>query len=134
MKLIRVLIVDDHPLMRSALDVAISTASDMEVVAEASTGLDVAHLVSTLKPDVIIMDLMMPKMNGLEAIDELSHQNPNIYILVLSSAVDEDTIVKAFQLGAIGYITKDAQRDELIRAIHRVALGEIYLPLKLRED
>jgi DNA-binding NarL/FixJ family response regulator len=128
---IRVLIVDDHPLMRNALEAAISAASDMEVVAQAKDGLDALPLVATSKPDVIIMDMIMPIMDGLETIAELSKENADIRILVLSSAADEDKIVKAMQLGALGYITKDTHRDDLIKAIRSVAMGETFLPPKI---
>ena len=127
-KSIRVLIVDDHPLLRNALVAAINITPDMEVVAEASTGLDAMALVPAHNPDVILMDLMMPKMDGLEAIATLCSMIPHPHILVLSSSSDEAKILKVVSSGALGYISKNAHRDEIIKAIRSVAMGEFYLP------
>jgi DNA-binding NarL/FixJ family response regulator len=127
----KVLIVDDHPLMRNALEASINIAPDMEVVAEATTGLDALALVPAHKPDIILMDLMMPKMDGFEAISALCEIDPDCRILVLSSATEETKIVRAIQSGAMGYITKNAHRDELVKAIRSVAAGETYLPPKV---
>ena len=131
MKIIRVFIVDDHPLMRNALEMAIEAASDMQIVGEAINGMEALHLIPQIESDVVLMDLMMPEMNGLEAIRALINLLPEIRILILSSLDKEADILQAVQLGALGFITKSAQRDELLQAIRTVGAGEAYLPPKI---
>ena len=131
MKIIRVFIVDDHPLMRNALEMAIEAASDMQIVGEAINGMEALHLIPQIESDVVLMDLMMPEMNGLEAIRALTNLLPEIRILILSSLDKEADILQAVQLGALGFITKSAQRDELLQAIRTVDAGEAYLPPKI---
>ncbi|MBC8333505.1 MAG: response regulator transcription factor [Anaerolineae bacterium] len=131
MKIIRVFIVDDHPLMRNALEMAIEAASDMQIVGEAINGMEALHLIPQIESDVVLMDLMMPEMNGLEAIRALINLLPEIRILILSSLDKEADILQAVQLGALGFITKSAQRDELLQAIRTVDAGEAYLPPKI---
>lgn len=128
MKPARVFIVDDHPLMRNALEMAIDATSDMEIVGQAADGQEALRLIPLVEPDVILMDLMMPEIGGLDAIRALTFLQADPHILVLSSLEDEDTILQAVQMGALGYITKNAQRDELLRAIRKVSVGEAYMP------
>ncbi|MBT3392020.1 MAG: response regulator transcription factor [Chloroflexi bacterium] len=131
MKTIRVFIVDDHPLMRNALEMAIEAAFDMKIAGEAINGKEALHLIPRVETDVVLMDLMMPEMTGLEAIQALTNLLPDIRILVLSSLDKEADILQAVQLGALGFITKNAQRDELLQAIRTVGAGEAYLPPKI---
>jgi DNA-binding NarL/FixJ family response regulator len=128
MKKYRVFIVDDHPLMRIALGQVINAVSDLEVVGEAVQGAAALEAIPALKPDIVIMDLLMPKMDGLTAIRLLKQQHPEIAILVLSSATDDAKISQAMKLGAAGYLTKGSQREDLITAMRTVAGGEVYLP------
>lgn len=125
---IKVLIVDDHPLMRDALKTALEDESDITVVAEASNGTEAIALVAQHRPDIILMDLLMPGMSGLEAITRLVDADPNIKILVVTSLEDEGKITSAIQAGALGYFPKTAARPFLLEAIHRVADGVPYLP------
>ncbi|MBC8507890.1 MAG: response regulator transcription factor [Chloroflexi bacterium] len=127
----RVFIVDDHPLMRSALQAAIDAVPDMEVVGQAVDGEEALSLIPAAQPDLVIMDLMMPKMNGWSAIAALKESPDQVPILALSSTTEEEKIFEAIQGGALGYVAKDVQRDELIRAIRLVAKGEAYLPPKI---
>ncbi|MBM3146026.1 MAG: response regulator transcription factor [Chloroflexi bacterium] len=131
MKPIRVFVVDDHPLMRNALEMTIEAAFDMQIVGQASNGKEALRLIPLVEPDIVLMDLMMPEMGGLEVIHVLSGSHPGIRTLVLSSLDWEDDILKAIQSGASGYITKSAQRDELLQAVRTVNAGEVYLPPKI---
>lgn len=128
MKPIRVFIVDDHPLMRSALDMAISAAEDMQIVGEASNGAKALNIIPSVEVDVVLMDLMMPQGSGLAAIRALKNENTDVRILVLTSLDKEKDIIEAVQAGAQGYITKNAQREQLLQAIRTVHAGEAYLP------
>jgi two-component system response regulator NreC len=128
---IKIFIVDDHPLMQQALKTSILTEEDMEVVGTAADGAEAIDLIPTLQPQLIIMDLMMPNMDGLTATRSLTQRCPEIPILVLSSLEKEESIFKAVHAGARGYLTKDVQHEELINAIRSVSAGQSYLPAKI---
>ena len=128
MDLIKILIVDDHPMMREALQMAFEGEDDLEMIAEAPNAIEALKLLETLKPDVIMMDLMMPEMSGLEAIGKIFDKNPQTKILVLSSMEDEEKIIAAVQAGALGYYPKTAPREYLLEAIRKVADGVPYMP------
>ena len=128
MSKIGILIVDDHPLMREALRAAVEDEPDMEVVGEAVNGSEAVALAQELAPDVILMDLLMAGMDGLEATVAILTQQPQTKILILTSLSNEDKVLAAVQAGALGYITKEAPRAELLHAIRRMAAGEPVLP------
>lgn len=125
---IKLLIVDDHPMMREALITALTEEKDMEVIAEASGGIEGMKLAEECRPDLILMDLLMPGMDGLEAIGRILEANPQAKILVVTSLEDEDKILAAIQAGALGYFPKTAPRIYLLEAIRKVADGIPYLP------
>jgi NarL family two-component system response regulator LiaR len=125
---IRLVITDDHPMMREALLTALAEEPDMKVVGEASSGLEVLKLAQKYQPDVILMDLLMPGMDGLEAIGRILEANPEAKILVITSLEDEDKILAAIQAGALGYFPKTAPRAYLLEAIRKIADGVPYLP------
>lgn len=125
---IKLLIVDDHPMMREALIAALVEEKDMEVIGEASDGLEGMKLALACNPNVILMDLLMPDMDGLEAITEIIRSNPEARILVVTSLEDEDKVLAAIQAGALGYFPKSAPRAFLLEAIRKVADGIPYLP------
>lgn len=125
---IRILIVDDHPLMREALQTALADETDMEFVGEASDGREALTAAQELQPDIILMDLLMPGMDGLEAVGRLFAENPQVRILVLTSLENEEKILAAIQAGALGYFPKSAPRAYLLEAIRKVADGIPYLP------
>lgn len=127
MKMIRVLIADDHPIVRDSLRTLISTESDLELVGEAVNGEEAVNKANDLKPDVILMDLVMPVKDGLQAIGEIKHAHPEISILVLTSFSDEDKVFPAIRAGALGYILKDSSPQQLLKAIHDVYRGEASL-------
>jgi NarL family two-component system response regulator LiaR len=128
MKKIKILIVDDHPMMREALTTALSEEADMNVVGEASDGAEGIKLAVELKPDVILMDLLMPGMDGLKAIAGTLEVIPDAKILVVTSLEDEDKILSAIQAGALGYFPKTTPRIFLLEAIRKVSDGIPYLP------
>lgn len=128
MKKIKVLITDDHPMMREALLAALEDEPNIEVVGEAGNGFEALERLKTLVPDVVLMDLLMPGMSGLEVIAELQKSQPQIKVLVVSSLEDEEKILAAIQAGALGYFPKTAPRTYLIEAIQKVADGVPYLP------
>ncbi|MFQ5813346.1 MAG: response regulator [Anaerolineae bacterium] len=128
MKQIRVLVVDDHPLMREALCAAIGAETDMEVAGEAGGGREAVEQARVLQPDVIVMDLLMPGMDGLEAIATIQAEFPQVRMLALTSSTEESKVLAAVQAGALGYLLKDAHREELLQAIRQVSQGNAYLP------
>lgn len=125
---IRILIVDDHPLMREALQTALADEIDMDVIGEASDGREALTATQKLQPDIILMDLLMPGMDGLEAVGRLFAENPQVRVLVLTSLENEEKILAAIQAGALGYFPKSAPRAYLLEAIRKVADGIPYLP------
>lgn len=128
MKKIKILIVDDHPMMREALVIALDDEADLQLVGEANNGVEALKQAAKLKPDVILMDMLMPEMNGLEAIAKLQELNPQVKVMVVSSLEDEEKILAAVQAGALGYFPKTAPRQYLLEGIRKVADGVPYLP------
>ncbi len=126
-QLIGVLIVDDHAIVREGLRAVIGLESDMQVVGEAKDGNEAIALSRHLKPDVILMDLLMPNKGGIEAIREILEENPNHRILVLTSFAEVDKILPTIRSGALGYIVKNSSPGELLRAIRDVAKGAVYM-------
>ena len=121
---LRILIADDHPLVRSGLRALLAVAEDMEVVGEAATGEEAVTLAQTLQPDVMVMDLRMPGINGIEATRRVVQANPQIRILVVTLFEDDDSVFAALRAGARGYILKDANEVEVVRAIRAVSSGD----------
>lgn len=126
-KIIRVLIADDHPIIRDSLRTLISTEPDLKLVGEAVNGDEAVKKAIELEPDVILMDLVMPVKDGLQAISEIKHVQPEVSILVLTSFSDEDKVFPAIRAGALGYLLKDSSPQELLKAIHDVYRGEASL-------
>lgn len=123
----RVMIVDDHQMMRQGLCSLLEKAMDVEVVGEAANGRDCLALAKQKKPDIIVMDINMPDMNGVEATRQLRKALKDVNILVLSMSTDKRQVQDALQAGAKGYIVKDSAFDELIRAIGCIMDGDSYL-------
>jgi NarL family two-component system response regulator LiaR len=121
---IRVYITDDHQIVRRGIRQLLSTEAGIEVVGEASNGKDAVADMDKLKPDIVLMDLVMPVMDGIEAIRQIKAGNPSIQILVLTSFATDDKVFPAIKAGALGYLIKDTSPDELINAIHQVHKGE----------
>jgi NarL family two-component system response regulator LiaR len=121
---IRVLIVDDHTIVRKGIRIFLSEMSDIQVVGEAENGLDAISLAKQLEPDVILMDLLMPKMDGIDATRQITAKQPKVRVLVLTSFVGDEKIFPAIKAGAMGYLLKDSEPSELIQSIYRVYRGE----------
>lgn len=124
---IRILMADDHPVVRAGIRGMLETQPDFEVIAEAENGKEAVEAASKLTPGVILMDLRMPIMEGVEAISKIKAQHPEIHILVLTTYDTDADIVRAVEAGATGYLLKDAPRDELFRAVRATARGETVL-------
>jgi DNA-binding NarL/FixJ family response regulator len=131
MPAIRIVIVEDHPLMRQALQMAVEAEPDMQVVGLAAQGDAALQSVAANQPDLVLLDLLMPHMDGFEVIRRLTSEYPEIKILVVSSVTEPDKILQAVSSGASGYLTKDADRPEVIAAIRAIAAGDSYLPPKI---
>lgn len=125
-----VLIADDHPLFRKGLRALLSATPDFDIVGEATTGQEAVELAAELQPDVILMDLQMPGINGVEATRQILHTSPHIRILVVTLFEDDASVFTALRAGARGYVLKDAQEEEMLRAIRAVGSGEaIFSPV-----
>lgn len=121
---IRVLVVDDHDIVRQGLRAMLEAKPDIEVAGEAADGFQAVEMALKVKPDVILMDLEMPRRNGICAIHDIKAKMPGARILVLSSFSDDAQIVEAVHAGALGYLLKTANLNELVDAIHRVNIGQ----------
>lgn len=121
---IRILMADDHPVVRRGLRTLINSEPGMELVDEAADGVEAVEKVKMHQPDVILLDLMMPRMGGLEAIGEIKKDNPEARILILTSFAEDDKVFPAIKAGALGYLLKDSSPDELLEAIRDVYRGE----------
>jgi DNA-binding NarL/FixJ family response regulator len=124
MEPLRILIADDHPLFRHGIQALLGATPDFEVVGEAKTGEEVIALAETLQPDVILMDIQMPGVNGVEATRRILHTSPQIRILMVTMFEDEASIFTAMRAGARGYVLKDTEKTEMLRAIRAVGSGE----------
>ena len=124
---IRILLVDDHSVVRQGLRMFLSLDSDLEMVGEASNGAEGLEQARRLKPDVVLMDLVMPMMDGITAIQILRKEFPEIEVVALTSILEDEKVIGAIRAGAIGYLLKDTQADELCRAIKAAANGQVQL-------
>ena len=124
---IRVVLADDHTLVRAGIRALLEKLPDVHVVAEASDGREAVHLVTTTQPDVVLMDIAMPGLNGLEATRRLVKEFPAIRVLILSMHKNEEYVWQTLRAGAVGYLLKDADLAELVLAITAVTRGETYL-------
>jgi DNA-binding NarL/FixJ family response regulator len=123
-KKIRLLISDDHPVVRAGIGGMLSGEEDFEVVAEATNGSEAVDLANRMKPDVILMDLRMPEMDGVEAISRIKERHPEMNILVLTTYESDADVLRALERGATGYMLKDAPREDLFEAIRATAEGK----------
>ena len=128
--MIRVLIVDDHPVVRSGLEQLLGGAADITVVGSAADGAEAVALTHERHPDVVLMDLSMPGTGGIEATRRIRAAEPAVHVVVLTSFSDRERILDAVDAGAIGYLLKDADPDELLRGIRAAAQGEAPLAPK----
>ena len=124
MKPIRILVVDDEAVVRDGIVAILSFQKDIKVVAEAENGIKAIELAKIHKPDVVLLDMQMPKLGGLDAIPQLITTSPNSRILVLTSFSEADRVYQCIKAGALGFLLKDAKRDQLLQAIRDVANGQ----------
>ena len=124
---IRLLIVDDHPIVRDGLRAVFESEAAFEVVGQAADGAEAVDRAGALGADVVLMDLRMPRMSGVEAIRRLRETAPDIRVLVLTTFDSDTDVLPAVEAGATGYLLKDAPRDELLRAVHAAYLGQAVL-------
>ena len=127
MDTIKLLLVDDHDVVRTGLRSFLETQPGVEVVAEAKNGLQALERAKDAQPDIVLMDITMPDMDGMEATQQLKKLYPDCQVLVLTVHADKQYFMKMLSVGASGYITKQAAADELIAAIQAVAAGHVYL-------
>ena len=121
---LRILVAEDHPLFRKGMISLLSSFPEFEVVGEATTGEEAVACATELQPDVILMDLQMPEVNGIEATRRVLQKNPSIRVLVVTLFEDDDSVFMALRAGARGYILKDADEEEMVLSIRAVGKGE----------
>ena len=124
---IRVLLVDDHTVVRRVLRGFFDLLDDIEVVGEAENGRRAVALVDELRPDVVLMDIVMPAMDGIEAIGEIKRRHADVEVVALTSFIEEDRVTAALEAGATGYLLKDAEADDVAAAVRRAHAGEVHL-------
>ena len=130
---VRILLVDDHPMIRQGLHSLLSDVSDFQIIDEASDGLEAIRKIELTKPDILIMDMMMPNLNGLEVLSRIKKISPNTRTIIFSMQSAEPYVVEALRAGAAGYILKETGPGELISAIQSVSQGYRYLSEQLSE-
>ncbi len=124
---IRIIIADDHAVLRHSLSKSLQSETDMEVVAQAKDGRSTVELVKELVPDVVIMDIGMPDLNGIEATRQIIQKFPNVKVIALSMHSGKNFVIEMFKAGACGYLLKDCEFDELVNAIRVVAANKTYI-------
>jgi len=124
---VRVLLVDDHQMVRQGLIFFLSTQPGIVVVGQAGSGEEALRQIDTLLPDVVLMDIVLPQMNGIEALRRISAAHPEINVIMLSSFIDDVKLKEAIEAGAAGYLMKDVDPEELAAAVHATRRGELYL-------
>ncbi len=128
--MIKVLVVDDHPVFRKGVRALLEGAGDISVIGEAGTGTDGIEAAIRLQPDIVIMDLMLPDLTGLEATSQIHERAPEIRVLVLTSNNESDALVPALKAGATGYVLKSETRLELVNAVRSIAQGKSLVPIE----
>jgi two-component system response regulator NreC len=132
--MIKIVIADDHRIVRQGVHVLLEAEPDFSVLAEAKDGLEAVHMVERFHPDVLLLDLIMPEMNGLEVTREVRRRFPQTNIVILTMHANEAYVLEALQAGAQGYVIKDSSSEELVRTIREVAAGHRYLGPPLSEE
>ena len=125
---IRVMVVDDHSITRDGLQVLLEQAGEFEVIGQAGDGVEAVKIAPNLGPDVVIMDVMMPRKDGVDACREVMEALPNTKVLILTASTSEDAVIEAVAAGATGYLQKFSGRDQLLATIRDVAAGELRVP------
>jgi DNA-binding NarL/FixJ family response regulator len=131
--MIRILIAEDHLMVRAGIRALLEKVGDFTILGEASNGQEALEMTETLKPDVLVMDIMMPRLNGIQAAEQLRSRKNKTYILLLSMYADEGLVYQALQSGVNGYVLKSSVSDELVHAVHEVASGRRFLSEPISE-
>jgi NarL family two-component system response regulator LiaR len=124
---IRIVLVDDHGVVRQGLRAFLATEDDIEVVGEASNGREAVDVVGRLQPDVVLMDLVMPELDGIGATTSIKQQWPQVDVIAMTSFIEDEKVFGAMRAGAGGYVLKDADPDDVVKAIRSAAAGEVHL-------
>jgi DNA-binding NarL/FixJ family response regulator len=124
---IRILIADDHSVVRQGLRMFLSMDPELEIIGEANDGAEAVRMAAALKPDVVLMDMVMPVMTGIEATIEIRRDLPDTEVIALTSVLEDSSVIGAVKAGAMGYLLKDTEADELCRAIKAAAAGQVHL-------
>jgi DNA-binding NarL/FixJ family response regulator len=127
MKKIKIVLVDDHNIVRDGFKNLLMNLSDIKVVGEASTGGDLFNLLQKIIPDILLMDITLPNMNGIVITEKLKIDYPDIKVIMLTANVDDESVFDSFKAGAVGYLPKNIQYEELVEAIREVAEGKEYV-------
>lgn len=130
---VTILLADDHPIVRQGLKHLLEAESNLKVVGEASSGLQAVHLTEKLKPRVLIVDIMMPELNGLEVLKQVKERSPATCCIVLSMQSADVYVVEALKAGALGYVLKETGPSELVQAVQQVIQGQRYLSPRISE-
>ena len=125
---IRVMIVDDHSIVRVGLQQLLDQSGEFEVVGQAANGEEAVRVAADVSPDVVVMDVMMPKKDGVEACREIMDYAPETRVVMLTASTEEDAVVEAVAAGATGFLQKETNREQLLSAVRNVALGNLRLP------
>lgn len=128
-----IVLADDHHVVRQGLRALLNAEPDLSIVGEAADGLEVAHLVERVQPDVLVMDLMMPGLNGLEVTRQVSKRFPQTHVVILSMYDNEAYVLEALRNGARGYVLKGSNAADLLQAVREVAAGQLYLSAPLSQ-
>jgi DNA-binding NarL/FixJ family response regulator len=125
---IRILITDDHSVVRKGIRTLLEDENDMEIMGEAADGDEALALIADTQPDVMLLDITMPRMSGIEVLKVVSQEYPSMHTLMFSMHNNPDYILKSVQYGAAGYLLKDTSQDEILRAVRTVSKGDLYFP------
>src|SRR5215813_10739493 len=128
---VRVLVADDHPVVRHGVMANVTPQRDMTVVAEAGDGVEALALIKEHSPDVVLLDLRMPRMDGLDLLTEMNASKLPSKVIIMTTFDSEEDVHRAMKAGARGYLLKDSTQEEILDAIRRVSLGETYLPARI---
>lgn len=128
MKTIKVAVADDHPIVRNGLKTILDLQEDIEIIGTADNGKSAVELAAEKQPNVMLIDIYMPEMNGLEATKIIKKEFPNVHILLITSQPDDNSVIQAMINGASGFILKEWETDEIVRVIHSVISGQMVLP------
>jgi two-component system invasion response regulator UvrY len=132
--MIEILIADDHPVIREGIRSILKNQPDIFIKKEVDNGLDVLEELEKEKYDILVLDISLSKKNGLEVLEEINKRNYGIKVIILSIHTEREYIVRSFELGAFGYLTKETVGNELIKAIRNVYMGKKYVPLHIAEE